>query len=798
MPFGITNFLCAFASLWTILHIYGLSKQYIYNKLLQDVVKTVPDFVYGASFGLPHNHRDVGPPPSFLARYMCAQAPPDVHRRDTEGFETLVGATQSALWWSYKGSLPPGTSQCPETDSVPRQGHPPRVVLVGDVGPFLAASAASLGADVQRCTRDDEGALGRALHSIHDPDDIDIIVIGVCGTTNTPFPPTFESSYSYVDHVYTQLVRVRELFPRVHIVWSKPAYDVKNLPKWIVTHTQTTIGTSERSPVGVWPPIDWGLNQVTKTLLPVAMYRDIVALVDFLLITHVVERGGFAVFSAQWETDGKKEGEEGRGLLDYVSSVYGAVTAHARDSGSMTITHTPSLATRCPLGVIFSRAFDPVCMPSPLTPESSWVSQGAHGGEHEQTRGRRQAEGRPSPPAPTDVVSSSEEPSQLARRHHRVYPLLVTGLGGAGTTWTARQLALWGMPVAHEALGEAGAVSWLYAVNDVLLGHMYPHGAHLGLTPVSFWERGPVGYAVEVLLRAIGFTEEAVAHPPIVGRALPIHAPIPSVLTPRFTRVIHLQRDVEQHISTFSGHKRVSFMFIADALDKMYSFDKRDTASQSQACRVTKEETDHVCDDTSDDDDTSHIAIAYRRRYTSTRRIKACAQGQHDTTARSDVDGPSSANTTTTTTTTTSSSSSSSTSGDVEGEACVPLLAAAEAWLQWHALVKPTAHMTLDVEHLSDRPMSAAKRLRDMVCGAPACGDARANGSRPHPHPSRPSRGGELHRSLVCHERGALLLREHRRANSRNTKHQEYTLDDIREGDVELANDIALVASKWL
>jgi len=97
------------------------------------------------------------------------------------------------------------------------------------------------------------------------------------------------------------------------------------------------------------------------------------------------------------------------------------------------------------------------------------------------------------------------------------HPLLVTGLGGAGTHYVARELELRGWLVQHESLDADGSVSWLYAVNDRAVGLPYPYGP---LSPHSH---------------------------------------------PRFGLVLHLVRSPWSQISSFSGHHRRSKDFVMAA-----------------------------------------------------------------------------------------------------------------------------------------------------------------------------------------------------------------------------------------
>ena len=59
-----------------------------------------------------------------------------------------------------------------------------------------------------------------------------------------------------------------------------------------------------------------------------------------------------------------------------------------------------------------------------------------------------------------------------------IYPLLVTGTGGTGSTWLAHMLETRGLSVGHESYGRDVTVSWKHAVSDAYLGELYPrvHG----------------------------------------------------------------------------------------------------------------------------------------------------------------------------------------------------------------------------------------------------------------------------------------------------------------------------------
>lgn len=115
------------------------------------------------------------------------------------------------------------------------------------------------------------------------------------------------------------------------------------------------------------------------------------------------------------------------------------------------------------------------------------------------------------------------------RKHHpecfpkpkRLYPMLVTGLGGTGTHFIANSLQELGFDLAHEGIGRDGAVSWLYAVNDHLINSSYPFGRVDG-----------------------GF------------------------LSPRFSNVIHVMRDPLQQISAFTSHSNKSYEFVSRMIEE--------------------------------------------------------------------------------------------------------------------------------------------------------------------------------------------------------------------------------------
>jgi hypothetical protein len=102
-------------------------------------------------------------------------------------------------------------------------------------------------------------------------------------------------------------------------------------------------------------------------------------------------------------------------------------------------------------------------------------------------------------------------------RPAELYPLLVTGLGGSGTHDLAIRLRAQGCRVAHEEIQSDGAVSWFYAVNDVVAQTQYPHHAKL-MNPAS--------------------------------------------TSPRFSYVYHLVRCPLQQISSFTTHLNASYDFI--------------------------------------------------------------------------------------------------------------------------------------------------------------------------------------------------------------------------------------------
>jgi len=97
-------------------------------------------------------------------------------------------------------------------------------------------------------------------------------------------------------------------------------------------------------------------------------------------------------------------------------------------------------------------------------------------------------------------------------------PLLVTSLGGSGTHNVANYLfESCGLQVQHEGLGKDGSVSWMYAANDVYSKTNYPHHAYLR------------------------------------------HR---SLLSPRFSHVLHLKRHPLRHISSCTSHLNASVAFV--------------------------------------------------------------------------------------------------------------------------------------------------------------------------------------------------------------------------------------------
>lgn len=105
-----------------------------------------------------------------------------------------------------------------------------------------------------------------------------------------------------------------------------------------------------------------------------------------------------------------------------------------------------------------------------------------------------------------------------------LYPLLVTGLGGAGTHYIAAQLQALGYDLRHEAMGSQGSVSWLYAANDAYFNVSYPYG-------------GLQGWAAA------------------------------SALSPRFRHVLHLTRSPAQQISSLTSHSNKSYAFMSAVLE---------------------------------------------------------------------------------------------------------------------------------------------------------------------------------------------------------------------------------------
>lgn len=104
-----------------------------------------------------------------------------------------------------------------------------------------------------------------------------------------------------------------------------------------------------------------------------------------------------------------------------------------------------------------------------------------------------------------------------------VFPLLVTGLGGSGTHAVARRLREMGVDVDHEHIATHGAVAWMYAVNDIVIGQPYPFRARL------------------------------------------IDSSIDS---PRFERVVHVVRCPMNQISSLTSHTKQTYDFIFRGMRK--------------------------------------------------------------------------------------------------------------------------------------------------------------------------------------------------------------------------------------
>ena len=113
------------------------------------------------------------------------------------------------------------------------------------------------------------------------------------------------------------------------------------------------------------------------------------------------------------------------------------------------------------------------------------------------------------------------------REDLKLYPLLVTGLGGSGTHYLTRRLREeLAVEIHHERLLTSslpliGAVSWTYAVNDVISQTIYPHHSQMSSS---------------------------------------------TSLSPRFGHVVHLIRCPLRQISSLTSHTQRSFTFIHDAL----------------------------------------------------------------------------------------------------------------------------------------------------------------------------------------------------------------------------------------
>eukprot|EP01040_Poterioochromonas_malhamensis_P002461 gene2461-2617_t len=109
----------------------------------------------------------------------------------------------------------------------------------------------------------------------------------------------------------------------------------------------------------------------------------------------------------------------------------------------------------------------------------------------------------------------------------KLYPVLVTGLGGSGTHFITRELNALGFHLSHESIADQGSVSWLYGVNDYLLNTSYPFG--------------------RLLERSRSF------------------------LSPRFSHVIHVVRNPLDQVSSFTAHTNKTYKFAYLALKNMIS-----------------------------------------------------------------------------------------------------------------------------------------------------------------------------------------------------------------------------------
>ena len=419
------------------------------------------------------------------------------------------------------------------------------------------------------------------------------------------FPPMYSSVYAYYNNVSDMIRKLKRHYPRTPVVWTRPAYDLD------VGTIRTTSLIQENVP------------HEKNDLRQFTLYRDLVALCEFLTIKYIVHDLGISVLPLPLDGrvspllsplrvwDAGKESTREWGLDWATSSVYGRAQVSGEISAeviqalqhnllwlvcdySRSITTAVAISRsnlrnnrdrvrigsegrsrsavgderrhlikteikkenrgmsriylrdQCTSNLLYSRKYNHHCMPRPrLLP----VIQ-----------------------LQTYNEKDKDETKETKQSHplHRLYKLLVTGLGGAGTHSITRALQDMGIDVRHEALAEDGSVSWLYAVNDVLLGRQYPFKAGLNLTPYLNMDHTAATSTISsediVLLPRSWLPGSQAALSPESDEGGYEYM---SVWAPRFETVLHLTRQPLSHISTFSGHLRQSFLFIHESLHRI-------------------------------------------------------------------------------------------------------------------------------------------------------------------------------------------------------------------------------------
>ena len=309
---------------------------------------------------------------------------------------------------------------------------------------------------------------------------VDIVVVGECSVSASAAPSTtfklFASAYAALDQLHATVRMARRIWPRAIVAYCAPRV-VDLPPQAAEAAARDSNGDSfDRS----WEQRKarwWGWDAlngrtssagrgISSSSAAAAVNRrgELFQLWAYLLIRHACLREGVPVVFQPQQPQEAFEHSPLELLLRQLEALRfspAATSVSARNNDAPL-----SLLLRC-APLLLTRKYDAACLPPPQL--------------------------------------------QL--------PLLLTTLGGGGTHALASSLQSAGIDVLHEGVGAAGAVSWMYAVNDAAIGTVYPHHAFL----------------------------------PSDSRG---------ILSPRFSRVVHVTRTPLDHVSSFTAHLSASYSFV--------------------------------------------------------------------------------------------------------------------------------------------------------------------------------------------------------------------------------------------